>query len=223
MFRSIRTASDRGFTLLETLVALIVLVVGVVATATLAAHCMNTNRQSKYMSLAAEMASEKLEDLNRWDSDDPQICVPAGSSSAGSLTKDVLQTTTCPPPLNMCSSTGNSAVVNYYDDICMATVNSTDCPNTTYGCFSETVSSPGSGSTVYTTTTHAPDGTITVTNPTTMPTPTFHRRWIIEANTPVAGDSSICLPGTRRVTVLVTLMDLTVQPPVTFQMSMVRP
>jgi hypothetical protein len=56
-----------------------------------------------------------------------------------------------------------------------------------------------------------------------MPTPTFHRRWIIEANTPVAGDSSICLPGTRRVTVLVTLMDLTVQPPVTFQMSMVRP
>jgi len=223
MFRPTRAASDRGFTLLETLVALIVLVVGVVATATLAAHCMNTNRQSKYMSLAAELASEKLEDLNRWDSDDPQICVPAGSSSVGSLTSDVLQTTTCPPPLNMCSSTGNSAVVNYYDDICMATVNSTDCPNTTYGCFSETVSSPGSGSTVYTTTTHAPDGTITVTNPTTMPSPTFHRRWIIEANTPVAGDSSICLSGTRRVTVLVTLMDLTVQPPVTFQMSMVRP
>jgi hypothetical protein len=44
---------------------------------------------------------------------------------------------------------------------------------------------------------------------------TFHRRWIIEANQPVA--------GTRRVTVLVTLMDATVQPPVNFQMSLVRP
>jgi hypothetical protein len=56
-----------------------------------------------------------------------------------------------------------------------------------------------------------------------MPTPTFHRRWIIEANTPVAGVSSICMSGTRRVTVLVTLMDQSVKPPVTFQMSMVRP
>ena len=223
MFRPTRAASERGFTLLETLVALIVLVVGVVATAALAAHCMNTNRQSKYMSLAAELASEKLEDLNRWDINDPQICVTAGSLSVGSLTSDVLQTTTCPPPLSLCSSTGNSATVNYYDDVCMATVNSTDCPNTTYGCFSETVSSPGSGSTPYTTTTHAPDGTVAVANTASIPSPTFHRRWIIEANTPVAGDSSICLPGTRRVTVLVTLMDLTVQPPVTFQMSMVRP
>ena len=122
--------------------------------------------------------------------------------------------------------------VNYYDDVCLATVNSTDCPNTTYGCFSETVSSLGVGNTtLYTTTTHAPDGTITVTHPTTMPSPTFHRRWIIEANSPVPGVSSICLPGTRRVTVLVSLMDLSVQmnststtqPTVWFQMSMVRP
>jgi hypothetical protein len=209
---------------LETLVSLIVLVVGVVATAALAAHCMNTNRQSKDISLAAELASEKLEDLSRWGPDDPQICVPAGSQFVGSLTQDVLQTTTCPPPLSLCSApTGNSATVNYYDDVCMATVNSTNCPNTTYGCFSETVSSPGSGTTIYTTTTHAPDGTINITTPPTMPSPTFHRRWIIEANSPVPGVSSICLPGTRRVTVLVTLMDLSVQPPVTFQMSMVRP
>ena len=63
-----------------------------------------------------------------------------------------------------------------------------------------------------------------------MPSPTFHRRWIIEADSPVAGVSAICLPGTRRVTVLVTLMDLSVQmytkstqPTVSFQMSMVRP
>jgi hypothetical protein len=44
---------------------------------------------------------------------------------------------------------------------------------------------------------------------------TFDRRWVIEQDKPVA--------GVRRITVLVTLRDLTVQPPVTFQMSMVRP
>jgi hypothetical protein len=121
--------------------------------------------------------------------------------------------------------------VNYYDDVYMATVNSTNCPNTTYGCFSETVSSPGSSlATIYTTTTHAPDGTINILTGPTMPSPTFHRRWIIEADSPVAGVSAICLPGTRRVTVKVTLMDLSVQmntnttqPTVWFQMSMVRP
>ena len=168
--------------------ALIVLVVGVVAIATLAAHCMNTNRQSKYVSLAAQLASEKLEDLSRWDPGDPQVCVPAGSQSVGSLTSDVLQTTTCPPPLSQCTQpTGASYTVNYFDDVYLGTVNSTDCPNTTYGCFSETVSAPGSG-TAISTITHAPDGTINVTTPPTMPTPTFHRRWIIEADSPVPGD-----------------------------------
>ena len=158
MFRSIRSASDHGFTLLETLVALIVLVVGVLATAALAAHCMSTNRQSKYMSLAAELASEKLEDLSRWDVDSPEVCVPVGSSSVGSLTSDFLQTTTCPPPLSSCTSTaGNSDVVNYYDDVSISTVitgSNSPCPSTTYGCFSETVSTIQNGSTVYATTVH---------------------------------------------------------------------
>jgi Tfp pilus assembly protein PilV len=215
---------------LETLVALIVLVVGVLATAALAARCMNTSRQSKYISLAAELASEKLEDLNRWDADDPQVCVPAGSQSVGSLTSDVLQTTTCPPPLAMCSSpSGNSDVVNYFDDVAINTVitgSNSPCPSTTYGCFSEIVSTIQNGSTVYVTTVHPPSGQIqTLSPPSTTPPAlvTFHRRWIIEADAPVAGVSAICLPGTRRVTVLVTLMDQSVQPPVTFQMSTVRP
>ena len=229
MFRSTRAASDRGFTLMETLIALIVLTVGVVATAALAARCMSTTRQSKYMSLATELASEKLEDLNRWDVGSPQICVPAGSSSVGSLTSDVLQTTTCPPPVSMCSSTGNSDVVNYYDDVAINTVvtgSNSPCPSTTYGCFSETVSAIQNGSTVYVTTVHPPSGQIQALTPASTIPPTlvtFHRRWIIEGNTPVAGVSSICLAGTRRVTVLVTLMDQSVQPTVTFQMSTVRP
>ena len=229
MFRPTRPASDHGFTLLETIIALVVLTVGVVATATLAARCLSTSRQSKYISLAAELASEKLEDLSRWDVDSPEVCVPAGSSSVGSLTSDVLQTTTCPPPLSQCTSPeGNSDVVNYYDDVSISTVitgSNSPCPSTTYGCFSETVSTIQNGSTVYATTVHPPSGQIqTLPSSSTPPTlVTFHRRWIIEGNTPVAGVSSICLAGTRRVTVLVTLMDLSVQPPVTIQMSTVRP
>jgi Tfp pilus assembly protein PilV len=214
---------------LETLVALIVLAVGVVATASLAARCMNTSRQSKYMSLAAQLASEKLEDLTRWDSDDPNVCVPEGISSVGSLTSDIVQTTTCPPPLSSCTSSGGSTdLVNYYDDVSINTVvtgSNSPCPSTTYGCFSETVSTYVNGSIVYATTVHAPSGQIQTLPPSSTPPMlvTFHRRWIIEGNTPVTGVSAICLPGTRRVTVLVTLSDLSVQPLVTFQMSTVRP
>jgi hypothetical protein len=83
--------------------------------------------------------------------------------------------------------------------------------------FSETVSGLTGGNVSYTTTYHSPDGQI-VTPAASINAPsyvTFHRRWIIEANQPVA--------GTRRVTVLVTLMDSTVKPSVNFQMSLVRP
>jgi len=217
MFRPTRAASDRGFTLLETLVALIVLVVGALATAILAGRCMSTSRQSKYMSLAAELASEKLEDLNRWDPDDPQICVPMGSSSVGSLTQDApLQTTTCPG--------GAFATVNYYDYVAMNTVvtgTNSPCPNTTYGCFSETVSTLSNGSTTYLTTVHPPSGQIQTLTTSTAPTVyTFDRRWVIEQDPVVNG---VTITGARRVTVLVTLLDASVQPPVTFQMSIVRP
>jgi prepilin-type N-terminal cleavage/methylation domain-containing protein len=229
MFRPTKTVPQHGFTLLETLVALVVLTVGVVATATLAARSLNTSRQSKFISLAAQLASEKLEDLDRWDVDSPQVCVPAGLPAVGSLTSDALYTTTCPPPLSNCTSPGGATdLVYYYDDVSISTVvagANSPCPTTTYGCFSETVSTYVNGSIVYATTVHPPSGQIQILSSTsTAPTlTTFHRRWVIEGNTPVAGVSAICLSGTRRVTVLVTLSDLSVQPPVKFQMTTVRP
>jgi len=219
-----RPASDHGFTLLETLVALIVLTLGVVATATVAARSLGTSRQSKFMALAAELASEKLEDLNRWDSDDPQVCVPTGSSSVGSLTQDSpLQTTTCPG--------GASATVNYYDQVAMNTVVSganSPCPDTTYGCFTETVSAISGGSTTYLTTIHPPSGQIQTMQTSTPPTVyTFDRRWVIEQDPIVNG---VTITGSRRITVLVTLLDTSLRQfsssavmPVTFQMSIVRP
>jgi len=205
-----RARSQAGFTLLEVAVAIFVLTVGVVAVAALAGTMMTTGNRSKYMSLEATLASEKLEDLNHFSDKSTQVCVPTASTSVGSLGSDVLQTTTCP--------LGASASVAYYDDVNINFSNgSTDCVSSLGGCFDETVASVVGGTTEYTTTYHSPDGTITATTNTTAPSNmTFHRRWIIEANTPVN--------GVRRITVLVTITSSDIAPfNPTFQMSLVRP
>ena len=206
-----RPAGEDGFSLLEVMVAIFILTVGVVSVAALAGTMMVTGNRSKYMSLEASLASEKLEDLSHWSASATQVCVPTGSTSVGSLTSDVLQTTTCPA--------GASDSIAYYDDVNINFSNSsTDCPSSTGGCFAETVASQSGGTTQYTTTYHSPDGHVPLpTTSTTAPSNmTFHRRWIIEANTPVT--------GVRRVTVLVTLNTTTVQPNnASFQMSLVRP
>jgi type IV pilus assembly protein PilV len=194
-----KPANEKGISLLEVLVSIVVLTVAMLGSALLAARLMNGQQQTKYLSLASTLASEKLEDLNRWSANDPPVCVPTGSSSVGSLTADVAQTTLCP--------SGASESVNYYDDVYLGATN---------GSFSETVSSSSNGSTIYTTTTHAPDGTVTTSTSAQPPqASTFHRRWMITMNAPVN--------GVRRVTVLVTLLGGTVQTPVKFQMSLVRP
>lgn len=205
---------DGGFTLLEVIVAIVVLAVGMLSAALLAERIMASGRSSKYMSTAAMLASEKLEDLNRWDAQMPWVCVPTGSTTAGSLSSDILQSVTCG---------ALTEDVNYYDDINI-TLNTggTDCPSSTAGCFAETVSSVSGGNTVYTTTYHSADGTVQASAPTSTPpsASTFHRRWVIELSPVING---LTVTGARRVTVLVTLTDATVHPPVTFQMSMVRP
>jgi Tfp pilus assembly protein PilV len=201
---------DAGFSLLEVTGAIFILTIGLLAAALLNSRMVGGGQRSQYMSLASTLATEKLEDLNRWDIDDPQVCVPTGTADEGSISSNVLQTITC--------DSGNSAGVNYYDDVSISLTNSSgNCGSSTSGCLAETVSSVSGGSTVYTTTYHSPDGQINTTAPSATPptSSTFHRRWVIEGNSPVA--------GTRRVTVLVTLLDQSVQPPVTFQMSLVRP
>src|SRR5437867_13319639 len=101
--------SSPGFTLVEVLLASSVLAIGLLSAGLLAGQMVAGTDRSKYMSAASTLASGKLEDLNRWDLADPQVCVPSGSTAAGSLASDINQTTTCP--------SGTSASVSYYDDI----------------------------------------------------------------------------------------------------------
>ena len=164
-----RPSFARGFTLVEVVVSIGILAIGLTATAWLIASTMTGTTRARYMSQAATLASEKLEDLNRWPTDDPHVYVAPGGT-AGSLAADVVQTV---------SVGGTSADVNYFDQISLSASG---------GAISETVTSlDDAGSTVYTTTVHRPDGTITSTTSST-PAPAgantniFKRRWLIEAN-----------------------------------------
>lgn len=177
-----------GFTLIETLIAVTILTAGLLALGGLVARTASTADSSRYMSTQSLLVSEKLDDLNRLPATDSEIAVPVGTT-AGSLGADV---------------------DGYFDTVELSSGN---------GSMVETWTSlDGAGNTVYTTTTHNPDGVVLevasnappATNPSTL---TFKRRWVIEKDTPIV--------GVRRITVAVTL---NVNPPAApFQMSMVRP
>ena len=205
---------SRGFTIVEVLVATFVLTIGVLSAAAVIGSVVGGTSRTEYMNQAATIASEKLEDLNRWpgsynvntsvDTGDPNVVVTNGVS-AGSLTANVVQNVT---------ANGTTEAVSYYDEVFF---------NPTQGALDEVVTSlSGSGAVQYTTISHPATGMITdpPPSPTTAPPSivgaiAFQRRWIIELNQPVI--------GVRRITVLVTCLNGFVQPPVTFQMSMVRP
>jgi prepilin-type N-terminal cleavage/methylation domain-containing protein len=193
---------ERGFTLMETMIAIVILSVGMLSLAALMSKMTGSTELSRYMSMAALLASEKLEDLNRVSAVDPEIAVSSGST-AGSITTDVGNQTV--------TVGASTEVVDYFDTVMISTGN---------GVIAETLlGKDASGDPTYTTTTHQPDGTVTSVTSTTAPDPApdtlqFRRRWVIEKDSPVA--------GVRRVTVAVLLTSPAVGN-VNFQMSMVRP
>jgi len=202
---------------MEVMVALVILTVGLMSIALLMANVYKSTVRSRYVSLAATLASEKLEDLNSYSPSDYR-----GKLAGGSLTADI-------GPVSQTWNT-YTEYVNYYDTV---TLNS----NTTTGAMTETTEILAADGVTkeYITQTFTPDGLLhwdsVDGNPPTTPyypskpttTPpvgiTFDRRWVIENNTPVT--------GLNRITVLVTLTDLAITPagtqPINFQMSMVRP
>ena len=191
---------ESGFTLIETIMAMVILTVGLLAIASLFAKTTLSTNMSRYMSSQSLLASEKLDDLNRLPANDPAIAVPAGNSS-GSLNADVTQNVVVG---------GAAQQVDYFDTIQMSSGN---------GGVAETFTGVnGGGAATYTTVTHSPNGVVTQTVSAAAPvaTPdsiTFKRRWVIEKDVPVV--------GTKRITVLVTVLDVAQAVP--FQMSMVRP
>src|SRR5579872_169396 len=89
-----------GFTLMEVLIAMFILIVGLTAMATLVAQSLTGTDNARYLGLATTLVSEKLEDLNRWPSSDPHVV------AGGSLTAD--------------SASGS---INYYDDVDLSNTN----------------------------------------------------------------------------------------------------
>jgi Tfp pilus assembly protein PilV len=181
---------SRGFTIVEVLVAAFILIVGLVAVAGVVGSTLGNTARSEFMTQAATLATEKLEDLNRYPPSDANVAVPNGIS-AGTIASDT---------------------AGYFDEVYFSSLE---------GALQESTTSLDVNNIVqYKTTTYTPDGNMS-TPPASASAPSasgstvFKRRWIVELNQPVT--------GVRRITVLVTLLNTDVRPPVTFQMSMVRP
>ncbi|HEX7284931.1 MAG TPA: prepilin-type N-terminal cleavage/methylation domain-containing protein [Candidatus Angelobacter sp.] len=191
---------QHGFSLLETIIAIVVLAVGLLGAAALMAQMAGSSAQSRYMSTESLLTSEKLDELNRLPRTDPTVTVAVGTNTVGSLTADVTASQTVG---------ANTETVPYFDQVQISSGN---------GAMQEVITSTDAGGALgYTVITHLPDGTAQSTFSPTSPvladssTLTFKRRWTIENDTPV--------PHSRRITVRVTL-----QAPgnPSFQSSMVR-
>ena len=183
--KSVKRSRQRGFTLIEMMVSILVLTIGLVGTAALMSSSVNMGAHARYVSTAALLASEKMEDLDRFPDNDPNL------AAGGSLASDI---------------TGYSDTVQI---------------STSSGKINETTTANG----VTTLYTQQPDGTVVVTPGAALPaatsdTLTFDRRWQIVAS-PTVGANVIT--GAVQITVLVTLNNQALKPPVTYQTSLVHP
>ena len=167
--------SSQGFSVVEILIATTILTIGLSAMAALVAQSLSGTERARYMAVATTLASEKLEDLNRWPAAASQVST-FGNTSVGSLSTDS-------------ASNGN----HYYDDVDMSNAN---------GEVSETVATSSGYSSVqhYATGVVIPNANVAA--PSGAGTMGFHRRWLIEANPVVGG---VTLTGSRRITVFVTM------------------
>jgi prepilin-type N-terminal cleavage/methylation domain-containing protein len=166
-----------GFSIVEILVAITVLSIGLSAMAALVAQSLSGTERARYMAVATTLASEKLEDLNRWPASASQVKT-FGNASVGSLSSDS-------------ASNGNY----YYDDVDLSNTN---------GEVSETTATSTGYSSVDHFATGVVTPNANAAAPSGSGTMAFHRRWLIEANPVVGG---VTLTGSRRVTVLVSMVN----------------
>jgi hypothetical protein len=193
--------------MLELAISIAILMVGLVGVASMFGRIWGSTSYSEYIIQASTLASEKLEDLNRYPNGDPNVVVTSGNTTAGSLSANTDATV---------ASNGVTETVDYFDEVFM---------DPSAGSIGETVATGTSPNYTYTTTTHNPNGTITTATSTTLAAEVtnaiqFQRRWLIELNPTIGGT---VMTGMRRITVLVAVQNQSIQPPVHFQISVVRP
>jgi len=187
-----RKKQQRGFSIVEAIIAISILAVGLLAVAALLANLASTTTTSRYTGTQTLLASEKLEDLNRLSVCDAEIAVPVGNVS-GSLTGDASQLVNASP--TVCGTEN----VSYFDDVSISSDN---------GAIVET----NNGVTIAQT----PDGEVkTVPPPASSDMLKFHRRWVIEQDQPIPGARRITVMVTTQTG---TANDRAS----TFQTSMVR-
>lgn len=154
-----RKRSDaRGFTLIELLGALFVLTFGLLALAGFMSNMSSDTSQSRYMETEALLASEKLEDLNRYPAVDPAMA--NGGSATGS------PVTGYSDQVQISTDEGNS----------VETITGTTC-NGSAGYTTITVQN-GLATSVCSTGTPPTAGANVLV---------FQRQWVIEANQPESG------------------------------------
>ena len=81
--KPLKRSRQQGFTLIETMVSILIITVGLVGTAALMSNSVNMGAHARYVSTAALLASEKMEDLDRFPDNDPNL------AAGGSLTADI--------------------------------------------------------------------------------------------------------------------------------------
>lgn len=195
-----KTVSAQGFSLIEVVIAISILSIGLLSVALLVTSTMGSGTRARYMNIANVLASEKLDQLNKLPSRDPNMA--AGGSLTGSLT---------------CAS-GDI----YCDQVTVAEASGADFETQTQNVAGNAVTT-----TIVHTNAGCVDTPANCGVPTpTSSASTFTRRWLITANptiTSANGASSATITGAKRVTVAVTLDNAPQNAPVAFQMSMVRP
>ena len=159
-----------GFTLLEVLVSLTVLAIGLLASALLMTNSYKYSVRSRYMSEAAQLASEKLEDLNRFPTVDEHVAVMSGDNECGITGENCEGSITPPPAAGQTAQItvgGSSYTVNYSDAVFMSTAN---------GQLQETYQTATGANPQYATLTFSPSGVIpAVTTSTTAVSPRERR------------------------------------------------
>jgi type IV pilus modification protein PilV len=195
-----RKAAGAGFSLIEVVIAISILSIGLLSVALLVTSTMGSGTRARYMNIANVLASEKLDQIIKLPSSDPNMT--AGGSLTGSLT---------------CAS-GDI----YCDQVTVAEASGADFETQT-----QNVNGTPTTTTIVHTSAGCVDTPTNcgVSTPTSSAS-TFTRRWLITANPTINssnGASSNTITGANRVTVVVTLDNAPQNSPVIFQMSMVRP